>query len=209
MTICGRAFDAVLSDLDGVIRFYDMAELEELERSVDLPQGSTAEVAFRPETDMPLMRGEITKERWIESIADGLADRVPWARGYELGMTLAEAKFRADEVVVGLLRQVRAAGLPVLLVTNATPWLADDLALLGLTGPEGVLDDVVSSADLGIAKPDRRIYEAAATRAGVAPGRCLFVDDRRENVDAAVALGMTGLLYREPADLRAALAPLT
>ncbi|MFF1377220.1 HAD-IA family hydrolase [Streptomyces sp. NPDC058308] len=209
MTICARAFDAVLSDLDGVIRFYDMAELEELERSVGLPQGSTAEVAFRPETDMPLMRGEITKERWIESIADGLADRVPWARGQELGATLAEAKFRADEVVVGLLRQVRAAGLPVLLVTNATPWLADDLALLGLTGPEGLLDDVVSSADLGIAKPDRRIYETAAARAGVAPGRCLFVDDRQENVDAAVALGMTGLLYQEPADLRAALASLT
>ncbi|WP_055563735.1 HAD-IA family hydrolase [Streptomyces atriruber] len=208
MTIRGRAFDAVLTDLDGVIRFYDMAELEQLERSAGLPEGSTAEVAFRPETDLPLMRGEITKERWIESIADGLADRVPWARGHELGTTLAETGFRADDVVVGLLRKVRAAGLPVLLVTNATPWLADDLALLGLTGPDGFLDDVISSADLGIAKPDRRMYETAAERAGAAPGRCLFVDDREENVDAAVALGMTGLLYREPADLRAALTPL-
>ncbi|MFD4629485.1 HAD-IA family hydrolase [Streptomyces sp. NPDC058284] len=208
MTICGRAFDVVLSDLDGVIRFYDMTELEELERSAGLVRGSTAEVAFRPETDMPLMRGEITKERWVESIADGLADRVSWARGYELGMTLAQAKFRADEVVVGLLRQVRAAGVPVLLVTNATPWLADDLAQLGLTGPDGFLHDVISSADIGITKPDRRMYEEAAERAGAAPDRCLFVDDRQENVKAAVALGMTGLLYREPADLRTALAPL-
>ncbi|MFF3640261.1 HAD-IA family hydrolase [Streptomyces sp. NPDC002564] len=204
----GRAFDAVLSDLDGVIRFYDMAELEERERAAGLAPGSTAELAFRPETDLPLMRGEITKERWIAAIADGLADRVPWARGHELGTTLAEAKFRADETVVGLLRQVRAAGLPVLLVTNATPWLADDLALLGLTGPDGFLDDVISSADLGVVKPDRRIYETAARRAGVAPARCLFVDDREENVDAATALGMTGLHYREPADLRAVLGPL-
>ncbi|MYY86669.1 MULTISPECIES: HAD-IA family hydrolase [unclassified Streptomyces] len=208
MTSRGRAFDAVLTDLDGVIRFYEMAELEELERSAGLPAGSTAEIAFRPETDMPLMRGEITRQRWIESIADGLADRVPWARGHELGTALAETKFRADDAVVGLLRRARAAGLRVLLVTNATPWLADDLALLGLTGPDGCLDDVISSADLGIAKPDRRIYETAAERAGVAPARCLFVDDRQENVDAAVALGMTGLLYGEPADLRAALAPL-
>ncbi|MEV0257485.1 HAD-IA family hydrolase [Streptomyces sp. NPDC050732] len=206
MTICGRAFDAVLCDLDGVIRFYDMAELEGLERTAGLPPGSTAEIAFRPETDMPLMRGEITKEQWIAAIADGLADRVPWVCGYELGTALAETKFRADDAVVGLLRRARAAGLPVLLVTNATPWLADDLALLGLTGSDGCLDDVVSSADLGIAKPDRRIYEIAAERAGVAPDRCLFVDDRQENVDAAVALGMTGLLYREPAELRAALA---
>ncbi|QEV20179.1 HAD family hydrolase [Streptomyces alboniger] len=208
MTISGRAFDAVLSDLDGVIRFYDMAELEQLETSAGLPRGSTAEIAFAPETDLPLMRGEITKEQWIDSIARGLADRVPMERGRELGTTLAETKFRADDAVVGLLRQVRAAGLPVLLVTNATPWLADDLALLGLTGPAGLFDDVISSADLGITKPDRRIYETAAERAGTAPGRCLFVDDRQENVDAAEALGMTGLLYREPADLRGALTPL-
>ncbi|MGV9879815.1 HAD family hydrolase [Streptomyces sp. NPDC003006] len=208
MTISGRAFDAVLSDLDGVIRFYDMAELEQLETAAGLPPGSTAEIAFAPETDLPLMRGEITKEQWIDSIARALADRVPWERGQELGITLAETKFRADDVVVGLLRQVRAAGLPVLLVTNATPWLADDLALLGLTGPAGLFDDVISSADLGVTKPDRRIYETAVQRAGVAPGRCLFVDDRQENVEAARALGMTGLLYREPADLRAALASL-
>ncbi|MEU7578128.1 HAD family phosphatase [Streptomyces sp. NPDC041068] len=208
MTISGRTFDAVLSDLDGVIRFYDMAELEQAERDAGLPRGATAEVAFAPETDLPLMRGEITKEQWIESIARGLADRVPLSRGRALGATLAEAKFRADEAVVGLLRQVRAAGLPVLLVTNATPWLADDLALLGLTGPDGLVDGVISSADLGVVKPDRSIYETAARRAGVAPDRCLFVDDREENVDAARALGMTGLLYREPADLRAVLEPL-
>ncbi|QEU91887.1 HAD-IA family hydrolase [Streptomyces kanamyceticus] len=207
MTISGRAFDAVLSDLDGVIRFYDMAELEQLEREAGLAAGSTAEIAFAPETDLPLMRGEITKDQWIDAIARGLADRVSHARGRELASTLAEAKFRADEVVVGMLRRARAAGLPVLLVTNATPWLADDLALLGLTGPSGLVDDVISSADLGIVKPDRRIYETAAERAGVAPARCLFVDDRQENVDAAAALGMTGLLYREHADLRAVLEP--
>ncbi|MGA4851254.1 HAD family hydrolase [Streptomyces sp. G5(2025)] len=210
MTTSGRAFDAVLSDLDGVIRFYDMEQLEQLEAESGLPRGSTAEIAFAPETDLPLMRGEITKEQWIDSIARGLADRVPWDRGRVLGTTLAETKFRADDAVVGLLRQVRAAGLPVLLVTNATPWLADDLALLGLAGGpgDGVFDAVISSADLGVTKPDRRIYEVAAERAGVAPGRCLFVDDREENVTAAEALGMTGLLYREPADLRAALTPL-
>ncbi|MEU5577097.1 HAD family phosphatase [Streptomyces huasconensis] len=210
MTTSGRAFDAVLSDLDGVIRFYDMEQLEQLEAETGLPRGSTAETAFAPETDLPLMRGEITKEQWIDSIARGLSDRVPWERGHALGTTLAETKFRADDAVVGLLRRVRAAGLPVVLVTNATPWLADDLALLGLTGGpgDGVFDAVVSSADLGVTKPDRRIYEVAAERAGVAPDRCLFVDDLEENVTAAEALGMTGLLYREPADLRAVLTPL-
>ncbi|MEU1022060.1 HAD family phosphatase [Streptomyces sp. NPDC005904] len=208
MTICGRAFDAVLSDLDGVIRFYDMGEVERLEDAFGLPRGSTAEIAFAPATDLPLMRGEITREQWIDSIARGLADRVPWERGHRLGTTLAATGFHADEAVVGMLRKVRAAGLPVLLVTNATPWLADDLALLGLTGPAGLFDDVISSADLGVTKPDPRFYRAAVERAGVAAGRCLFVDDRQENVAAAEALGMPAVLFREPADLRAALGPL-
>lgn len=87
----------------------------------------------------------------------------------------------------------------MVLVTNATLELESDLASLGLADFSG---HVVSSARLGVAKPDRQIYEVAAERAGVALDRCLFVDDRAENVEAAVALGMVGVHYGEPADLR-------
>ncbi|MGA4839665.1 HAD-IA family hydrolase [Streptomyces sp. G45] len=201
-----RPFDAVLTDLDGVIRFYDMSDVAELERAAGLPDGATAEVAFAPETDLPLMLGRIGKDQWVESIAAGLAERQGLAldRGRELGLALADSKFWADQTVVDLLRRARAH-VPVSIVTNATPWLDDDLALLGLTG---LVDDVVGSAALGLAKPDRRIYERAAERLGVDMTRCLFVDDRQENVDAAVALGMTGVRFGSAEDLRAALAPL-
>ncbi|BDM74826.1 hypothetical protein HEK616_83130 (plasmid) [Streptomyces nigrescens] len=66
-------------------------------------------------------------------------------------------------------------------------------------------DHVVSSARVGVAKPGREIYEIAAARAGVATHQCLFVDDRLENVEAAITLGMTGVHYREAADLQEAL----
>ncbi|MGH4035458.1 HAD-IA family hydrolase [Actinomycetota bacterium Odt1-20B] len=202
MTLC-----AVLSDLDGVIRFYDMSGVEKLERSAGLAPGRTAEVAFAPENDLPLMLGRISREQWVGSIARGLAGggQVSWEQGRELGEALAGAGFSADADAVALLRRARAARLHVSLVTNATPWLDEDLAALGLAD---LADDVVSSAVVGLAKPDPRIYELAARRAGVPAERCLFVDDRQENVDAAVALGMTGVLYREPGDLRDALAPL-
>lgn len=197
-------FDAVLCDLDGVIRFYDMSQVEEIERAAGLPHGSTAEVAFAPETDLPLMLGNIGKEEWVEAIARGLADRVPYERGHALGTALAEAGFSADATVVDLLRRA-GAHLHVALVTNATPWLADDLARLGIAD---LAHTVVGSADIGVVKPDRRIYEIALERAGVPAERCLFVDDRKENVDAAVALGMAGLHYTGPDDLRDALAPV-
>ncbi|WP_225987300.1 HAD-IA family hydrolase [Streptomyces spectabilis] len=201
-----RPFDAVLTDLDGVIRFYDMSGLTELERAAGLPEGATAEIAFAPETDLPLMLGRIGKGEWVAAIADGLAARrgLDAARGRELGLALADSGFWADQTVVDLLRRARAH-VPVSIVTNATPWLDEDLARLGLTS---LVDDVVGSAALGLAKPDRRIYELAAERVGAAVARCLFVDDREENVAAATALGMRGVLYRGPDDLRAALAPL-
>lgn len=190
-------FDAVLCDLDNVIRFYDTSRLAELERAAGLAEGATAEVAYAPERDLPFLLGKITQQQWVESIVLGLTGQVPEVRARELGTALAKAPFWADEVVVAVLRRVRAHR-PLVLVTNATLELEDDLASLELAD---LADHVVSSARVGVAKPDRKIYEIAAERAGAATNRCLFVDDSLENVKAAVALGMTGVHYREPADL--------
>ncbi|MFD0269456.1 HAD family hydrolase [Streptomyces sp. NPDC127106] len=194
-------FDAVLCDFDNVIRFYDPSLLSELERRAGLAEGTTAQVAFAPGRDLPLLLGEITKRQWVESIVLGLADCVPEPVARELGAAFAEAPFRADGAVVALLRRVRAH-MPLVLVTNATEELEADLVALGLAD---LAHHVVSSARVGVAKPDRRIYEIAAERAGVAVHRCLFVDDRAENVEAAVEIGMTGVHYRELADLSAVL----
>ncbi|MCX5338572.1 HAD family hydrolase [Streptomyces atratus] len=197
----GSPFDAVLCDLDNVIRFYDTSQVTELERAAGLAEGTTERVAYAPETDLPLLLGKITQQQWVESIVLGLSSQLPENQARELGTALAQAPFRADDVVVALLRAVRAH-MPLVLVTNATLELEKDLASMGLAD---LADHVVSSARVGVAKPDREIYEIAAGRAGVALGRCLFVDDRLENIEAAVALGMTGVHYRQPGDLREAL----
>ncbi|RPF40328.1 putative hydrolase of the HAD superfamily [Streptomyces sp. Ag109_G2-6] len=200
-----RPFDAVLCDVDNVIRFYDSSRLAELERAAGLPEGATAAVAFRPDQGDPLVLGQVTKEQWAESVADRLGAEapLPGQRARELADALALSPFEADEAVVRALRGVREAGLSLVLVTNAALDLDEDLAAMGL---EDLADHVVNSALEGVAKPDPEIYAIAAGRAGAAPERCLFVDDRRENVEAAVALGMTGVHFRGPEDLRGALA---
>ncbi|MEV3856058.1 HAD-IA family hydrolase [Streptomyces sp. NPDC050095] len=201
----GRPFDAVLCDLDGVIRYYDTEAVARLERAAGLEVGTTARFAFAPEQDLPLLLGQITRDQWADSIARCLMDlHVSETVAHELSTTFAHAPSWADEAVVEILGQVRAH-VPVVLVTNATTWLEEDLATLGLSD---IADHIVSSARVGVAKPDRRIYEIASERAGVGAARCLFVDDREENVQAATTLGMTGVYYRTPADLREALGPL-
>ncbi|MEU9287339.1 HAD-IA family hydrolase [Streptomyces sp. NPDC048275] len=196
-----RLFDAVLCDVDNVIRVYDPAHLHALERAAGLAEGTTMKVAFAPDTVLPLVLGRITPDEWAWSAARGLTGLVSEVIAVELATALARSPFRADEAVVTLLRGARTR-VPLVLVTNASVQLEADLEVLGLTD---LADHVVSSARVGIAKPDRRIYDIAVDRAGVPAERCLFVDDTLENVDAATALGMRTVHYRESGDLRRAL----
>lgn len=69
-------------------------------------------------------------------------------------------------------------------------------------------DAVVNTARTGFAKPDRRVFEAAAEAVGVKLQRCLFVDDTPGHVAAAQAAGLTGIHYRHVDQLRSATAPL-
>lgn len=199
-----QPFDAVLCDVDGVIRFYETDVLSRLEERAGLPVGTTATVGFAPPHGDALVVGRITREQWASAVVEGLSPDVPPADAHALARALTHAEARVDDAVVRLLRRVRQR-CPVVLVTNATPWLGEDLALLGVGD---LADDVVNSSLVGVAKPDRRIYEIAAARAGVPVDRCLFVDDREENIAAAAAFGMTAVLHRDAAGLAAALAPV-
>jgi putative hydrolase of the HAD superfamily len=56
-------------------------------------------------------------------------------------------------------------------------------------------DVIVASGDIGIAKPERGIYEIAADRLQVQTDECVFVDDREDFCDAARDVGMQTIRY--------------
>lgn len=64
---------------------------------------------------------------------------------------------------------------------------------------DGFLDtyfDVsVASGDIGFAKPEPEAYEIAADRLDVRLDECVFIDDRQEYVDGAIAVGMQAVLF--------------
>jgi HAD superfamily hydrolase (TIGR01509 family) len=61
------------------------------------------------------------------------------------------------------------------------------------------------SFELGMAKPDSRIFRVACDTAGTEPSRCFFVDDKPKNVAAARALGIQAHHFRNVEVLRAEL----
>ena len=57
-------------------------------------------------------------------------------------------------------------------------------------------DDVISSAAVGLAKPDHAIYRLAAERLALDVEECLFIDDMERNVVAAREVGMAAVHFR-------------
>ncbi|MGW7365885.1 hypothetical protein ACWGI8_21200 [Streptomyces sp. NPDC054841] len=66
-------YDAVLCDVDGVLRHWPAADT--LEQAHGLPVGALAGAAFAPARLQPAITGEITDEQWRSAVAADLADR--------------------------------------------------------------------------------------------------------------------------------------
>lgn len=108
------------------------------------------------------------------------------------GALLAALRFRAYPDAPPALRELRARGLRLVVVSNWDVSLHERLAETGLTG---LVDGAVASAELGHAKPDRAIFEHALALAGAAPEEALHAGDSPDaDVRGALAAGLRAVL---------------
>lgn len=132
--------------------------------------------------------GRVAEEDWWRLVG----------RRLELGETtlaeLIEDLARRETWDEGLARHLAAARrrARVVLVSNAWP---DTRRRVERHGGDQVLDAVVLSCEVGVAKPDEGIYAVALDRAGVRAAEAIFVDDIEVNVAAARRLGLSGHLH--------------
>jgi len=71
-----------------------------------------------------------------------------------------------------------------------------------------LMERIIASHHIGLAKPMRAAYQAAAQLLGLRPENILFVDDLPENVNRATDSGMLGILFENYSNLRTALQEL-
>jgi len=64
---------------------------------------------------------------------------------------------------------------------------------------ESICDDIVYSHEVGIRKPDPRIYRLTCDRLAVRPEEAIFLDDVDENIAAACVEGLHGIVFRDNA----------
>lgn len=64
-----------------------------------------------------------------------------------------------------------------------------------------LFNDVLLSGDCGLLKPDSEIFALAEQQFALVPGKTVFIDDREENVLAAINRGWNGIVFEDPRQL--------
>jgi haloacid dehalogenase superfamily, subfamily IA, variant 3 with third motif having DD or ED/haloacid dehalogenase superfamily, subfamily IA, variant 1 with third motif having Dx(3-4)D or Dx(3-4)E len=161
--------------------------------------GGSAEAEARRNLVHALERGEVAVAEFERTLAERLrtldGDR-PVAEGMIERMFAA---FRPVEPMYDMLRAVRAAGLRTCLVSNS--WGAE----YPRDGWDELFDGVVISGEVGMRKPEHRIFRHALEVIGLPPEQCVFIDDIEANIVAARELGIAGIHH---VDVAATLAEL-
>ncbi|TKR80587.1 hypothetical protein L596_014640 [Steinernema carpocapsae] len=102
-----------------------------------------------------------------------------------------------DKLFFDSLAPIQDAGLKTALLTNNFYMKEDRSLKVIVEEADEIFDVVVESCVEGCSKPDSKIYKITLERLGVKAKECVFVDDLKENCDAAEALGMTAVLVEK------------
>jgi putative hydrolase of the HAD superfamily len=145
-----------------------------------------------------LERGELSEREFLGQLERALRELL--GREVDLGEMGEQlmANLHPNDELFAYYRRLRdERGLRLgILTNNVREWEARWRAKLPI---DDVFEDVVDSAFVGMRKPEPGIYELALSRLGVAAEACAFVDDTEVNVDAARALGLHAVHFRDTA----------
>ncbi len=196
---------AVICDFGGVLTsplLGAFASFQE-DTGVTLEQLGTAMFAGADQLDgaNPLFElecGRITEDRFLEILRDGLEPIM----GERPRLHRFKEKYfdglHPNQEMIALTAELSAAGYRMAILTNnVREWEPIWRAKLPV---DEIFETVVDSAFVGLRKPDPEIYRITIERLeGIAAAECLFIDDMVVNCDAARALGMRAVHFRDNA----------
>jgi len=183
---------AVFFDIGGVIlRTEYQAPREHLAERLNLTYEDVYKAVFESETSRKASLGTVSEDEHWSAVTR------------KLGRPPAEAKAIRDEFFAGdmidrslldFIRSLRPR-YTTGVISNAWP---DLRAYIAENKFEDAFDSLTISADVGVMKPQPKIYQLALEQAKVRADEAIFVDDMPANIEAANRLGMRGILFRDP-----------
>jgi putative hydrolase of the HAD superfamily len=172
----------VIVDIGGVLAHSSSDVIGTWSRTIGYTPQELLNAIYGGNDDKVLV-GAMSEDDWWRVVSE----RLPTADARELRGEL-EASQRWDDDLVALLRELQGSTRTAIL-SNAWPSQRMRLATAGL---DDLVDEVLLSCEIGVAKPDPAAFQLALDRLGCAPRDTLLVDDTPGHVEVAIALGMHG-----------------
>jgi len=192
MQISNQTIKAILWDMGGVLlQTRDWQRRQNWEKRLNLEKMELNHLVFGGKTSRLASIGKATEDQVWEEVQHklNLSDKT---------LTELRADFFVEDKMdpdllnfIRLKRQTYKIGI----ISNAWPGVRE--LLTDKWKIADLFDDIVISAELGIVKPDPRIYQIALQNLQLQPEQAVFVDDIIENVTAAQDLGMKAVHFRQ------------
>ncbi len=141
---------------------------------------------------------------WVAAQCGRMSVEAYWQGiGNELQLTPDDVEqlrldfYRGDarnDVLVARIDAMRQAGLRLGILSNFSREL---WPLLEQQDLRHRFDEIAVSADIGVMKPAPAAYRAILNMLSLPPEACLFIDDLPDNIAAAQALGLHGIVFRD------------
>jgi epoxide hydrolase-like predicted phosphatase len=194
------SIQAIYWDIGGVlVRTGDPLPRTALAQRLGMSYQDLESLVFGSEIGRKAQRGEITEaERWnyLSQELGIQPEEVSLVRQAFFG-----GDFLDQELVAYLQRLKPRYKLGV--ISNAMNGTRQFIEVQ--CGLAGLFDTLTFSAEVGVMKPDVRIFRHALDSLGVEPASAVFVDDFFHNVEAARLLGMQAVHFQSPAQAMAEL----
>ena len=183
---------AVYFDLGGVIvRTEFQAPRQHLAERFGMEYDGLVKLVFDSETAGRASLGLISEEEHWAAVARRL--HLPESETQAIRDEFFAGDI-TDLLLLDFMRGLRKQ-YKVGLISNAWsglhPWIVDKKF-------EDIFDAMIISAEVGVAKPDARIFLIALEKLGVAPEESVFLDDSPDNVAGARAVGMQAIHFVRP-----------
>ena len=126
-------------------------------------------------------------------------DRAPENMKYYIP-TVAEVAVSYLEVLphtYSLINELRKEGYSLYYLSNWDSWSSKELIRNGKFDFLNLLDGGLFSCDAGCMKPDSSIYKCLLMKYNIDPNKAIFLDDKKENIEAANKLGIQGILFTD------------
>ncbi len=187
---------AIIWDLGGVLlRTDDRQPRAELAQELNLSYEALDQLVFNSPSARQASRGEISAaEHWrnVCRLLSWPEDRIQELQSRFWGGD------RLDQDLIDVVRSLKQDYQTALLSNN---WSDLRQALVEQWRIADIFDEMIISAEVGLVKPDQRIYQLTQGKLGVPPELILFIDDFIENVQAARAAGWQAIQFRNSQQL--------